>query len=1472
MRGRSLHFRWSEILKLPNLPRLAGLTLVYTVLAKFMLDFLPTNGIISIMWPPSGLALAAILLWGRKYWLVVFIGTLAGRLLFNSSIDVPLAAACGNTLGALAAVWFLRSRRFNPNLTHPRDFMWLALSGALSAAISAVISITTLWLVGSITQQDIMLNALYWWQGETLGVILFTPLLLVWRRRPQGWFQRERVGETVIYFTLAFLAGQIIFLGWFHGFFGVTARGFWMFLFVVWAAVRFGRHGASLILCMTAFQMLLGTVLQSSGFTGSLFPTGTVNYWFYMMALTVTGFTLSLVIEGRRLAEASLSQSYDLLDKLSHRVPGVIYQFQLFPDGHSCFPFASEAMMDIFEVTPEQVREDASAVFAMLHPEDYDRIVASIDVSAEALTLWRQEFRMVLPNQGIRWRLGESKPERQDDGSVLWHGFITDITERKRTEQRIQRLTDLYKALSEVNQAIVRMEQHTELFPLVCRCAVEFGNMKLAWVGQVDRSSGLITPVASYGDGDAKDYLNGITVSSQGDVPEGRGPTGTAFREHRIIIVNDHTADSRILPWQEKAAEFGWNSTASFPIRRGGSAFAVLTVYHAEPNAFDNEMVALLEEMSTDITFALDNFDREVRRKQAEVGIELSEWRLRFLNEVTVATQALTEPREIMATVARMLGERLQVSRCAYADVADDGDGFTIQYDYNDGCKSIVGDYHLSLFGPRAVAEMHAGRTLVINDVDEELQASEGRDTFNAIAIKAIICCPLVKHGKLRAMMAVHQDVPRLWTVNEITLAEEVIARCWAIIERARAEDALRESEQQNRAVFEQAAVGVAVIETDSGRFVNVNERYCEITGYSDEQMTAMAFTAITHPDDLPTDTENMRKIKEGSIRSLTREKRYIRQDGSTVWVSLTLSPMAEPDEPSVHAISVVEDITERKQAEESMRLSASVYETSSEAMAVTDADDVILTINPAFTRITGYSPQDVIGKHSSVLSSSSHHDEAFYRGIWQEVNTAGRWQGERWDRRKNGEEYAVWLTINNIFNEDGSVHRRVSLFSDITEWKKSQELIWHQANYDPLTRLPNRQMFQDRMYQEIKKSHRASLPLALLFLDLDRFKEINDTLGHDMGDILLIEAAKRLTSCVRETDTVARLGGDEFTIILGELDDPSNVDRVTEDILQKLASPFQLGSELAYISASIGITLYPADALTADALLKNADQAMYAAKNQGRNRYHYFTQSMQLAAQARLRLMQDLRKALDAQQFRVYYQPIVELASGAIHKAEALIRWEHPKRGLIGPVEFIGLAEETGLINDIGEWVFRQAAQQAGIWRESHHPDFQISVNKSPVQFHNEDKTYPSWPLQLHAMNLPARSIVVEITEGLLLNTGTHIMDRLQELRDAGIQVSLDDFGTGYSSLSYLNKFAIDFLKIDQSFVRNLTPGSSNLALCEAIIVMAHKLGMKVIAEGIEAEQQRELLSAAGCDYGQGYLFSKPVPALQFATLLKKT
>ena len=532
--------------------------------------------------------------------------------------------------------------------------------------------------------------------------------------------------------------------------------------------------------------------------------------------------------------------------------------------------------------------------------------------------------------------------------------------------------------------------------------------------------------------------------------------------------------------------------------------------------------------------------------------------------------------------------------------------------------------------------------------------------------------------------------------------------------------------------------------------------------------------------------------------------------------------------------------------------------------MTVTTADGRIVTVNPAFTEITGYTAEEAIGKNINILTSGLQ-DQALCQAMWHALNTTGYWQGEIFNRRKNGEVYPQWLTINSIFNEDGSTHSRVALFDDISEKKKSDELIWRQANFDPLTGLPNRRMFYDRLDQDIKKAHRDGRLLALMFLDLDRFKEVNDTLGHGTGDLLLKKVANRLGSCVRETDTVARLGGDEFTVILSELDDPTSGERVAQEILRKLSTPFRLGNESAYISVSIGITLYPADATDIDTLLKSADQAMYAAKHQGRNRYSYFAPFMQEAAQMRMRISKDLRVALADNQFHLVYQPIVELATGAIDKAEALIRWQHPARGKIGPGIFIPVAEETGLINEISDWVFHEAATQVACWRTAQHPDFQISVNKSPAEFHRESHGQRAWLRHLQKLGLPGQSIVVEITEGLLLDVDDVVSNNLLAFRDAGIQISLDDFGTGHSSLSYLKKLDIDYLKIDQSFVSNLAPHTDDMALCEAIIVMAHKLGMKVIAEGVETAEQRDLLTAVGCDYGQGYFFSKPVSAEEF-------
>jgi diguanylate cyclase (GGDEF)-like protein len=463
------------------------------------------------------------------------------------------------------------------------------------------------------------------------------------------------------------------------------------------------------------------------------------------------------------------------------------------------------------------------------------------------------------------------------------------------------------------------------------------------------------------------------------------------------------------------------------------------------------------------------------------------------------------------------------------------------------------------------------------------------------------------------------------------------------------------------------------------------------------------------------------------------------------------------------------------------------------------------------------------------------------------------------------------WMRVRfkSLIDAQGCKYKLTGVSQDITEKKRTEEVIWQQANFDPLTGLPNRRMFQDRLEHEIKKSHRDGSPLALMFIDLDKFKEVNDTLGHDKGDILLTEAAQRIAACVRDSDTVARLGGDEFTVILSELDDPSSIERIAHAIINALVAPFQLGDKTAFVSASIGITLYPDDAPNLEMLMSNADQAMYASKSAGRNRFSYFTPSLQEAALNRMHLINDLRTAVAGDQFRLHYHPIVELASGNICKAEALIRWQHPTRGLINPAEFVLLAEESGMILEIGDWVFREAAKQVLRLRSTHHPEFQISVNKSPIQFRNDERYFKDWVSHLHQLGLPGQCITVEITEGLLLDATPNVQAKLLHLRDSGIQVALDDFGTGYSSLSYLKKFDIDYIKIDRSFVRNLTATSDDMALCEAIIVMAHKLGLKVIAEGIETATQRHLLAAAGCDFGQGHFFSHPLPSHDFEAML---
>ena len=578
-------------------------------------------------------------------------------------------------------------------------------------------------------------------------------------------------------------------------------------------------------------------------------------------------------------------------------------------------------------------------------------------------------------------------------------------------------------------------------------------------------------------------------------------------------------------------------------------------------------------------------------------------------------------------------------------------------------------------------------------------------------------------------------------------------------------------------------------------------------------------------------------------------------------------------------------EVAERKQAEAALRdglasLSATT-ETALDALVQIDNKGMITKWSNKAEEIFGWLKAEAIGRDMGETIVPLQYREAHRRGLKHFLATG---EGPVLNKRieiiglhRNGNEFPIELSIAPFKIADEYAFS--AFIRDISEAKSTEDKINKLAFYDDLTGLPNRRMFYDKLEDEMKRADRSGLPVVLMLLDLDHFKEVNDTLGHTQGNMLLVEVARRITACVRETDTVARLGGDEFTIILSEMKDVTKANHIAESIIQSLSAPFQLSEETAFVSGSLGVAFYPNDAQTTDGLIACADQAMYAAKGAGRNSFSYFTAALQEAAHARQSLIKDLRGALPGKQFAVHYQPIVELASGKIYKAEALLRWQHPERGPVSPKDFIPVAEETGLIHEIGDWVFHEAIRELAQWRELLVPEFQISVNVSPIQFRERQgsdrgslKSFKkNWLNALNGLGLPGESVVFEITEGVLVDERASITDKLLAMRDAGIQVALDDFGTGYSSLSYLKKLDIDYLKIDQSFVQNLENDSDDQALCEAIIVMAHKLGLKVIAEGVETEPQRDLLVGFGCDYAQGWLYSKALPADEFEVLLKE-
>lgn len=551
------------------------------------------------------------------------------------------------------------------------------------------------------------------------------------------------------------------------------------------------------------------------------------------------------------------------------------------------------------------------------------------------------------------------------------------------------------------------------------------------------------------------------------------------------------------------------------------------------------------------------------------------------------------------------------------------------------------------------------------------------------------------------------------------------------------------------------------------------------------------------------------------------------------------------------------------------LRLAEKVFETTFEGIMVTDTEGVIEFVNDAFSRITGYEAHEVLGRKTDVLSSG-RHDSEFYHKMWTELKARGAWQGEIWNRRKDGEIYPEWLSISTIRNDLGAVGNYVAIFSDITERKASDEHVRYLAHHDALTRLPNRMLLMERIEHAMTLAHRTGLKVALMFLDLDRFKIINDTLGHTVGDQLLKTVAERLTACMREDDTVARLGGDEFVVVLEGISNIEHVASVAQKIVDALACPMMLDHHEVFVSASVGISIYPEDGDNADMVIKQADVAMYRAKERGRNNYQFYTADMNTRAFERLTIETSLRRALERDEFRLFYQPQVDLGTRRITGMEALLRWQHPEMGLILPSQFIPIAEETGMIVPIGEWALRTACFQNKAWQDAGMPCLRVSVNLSAPQF-KQSNLIKMIGQALQDSGLEACYLELEITESIAMEHAEETVSKLHELKAMGVTISMDDFGTGHSSLSYLKRFPIDTLKIDQSFIQNVALDSHDSAIAAAITTMARSMKIKVVSEGVETLEQVEFLSSHDRDEVQGYYFSHPLPAADFAKLLQR-
>ncbi|WP_313951680.1 PAS domain S-box protein [Accumulibacter sp.] len=715
-------------------------------------------------------------------------------------------------------------------------------------------------------------------------------------------------------------------------------------------------------------------------------------------------------------------------------------------------------------------------------------------------------------------------------------------------------------------------------------------------------------------------------------------------------------------------------------------------------------------------------------------------------------------------------------------------------------------------------------------------------------------------------------DEGHVWLFEDVTArrdAEYALRQSHIELERRVAERTIELSQQLDfmRQLVE-AIPGPVFYKNREGRYLGCNQAFLEMIGKARSEVVG---ATVYHVSPRELADRYMAADEELFQRSGSQvyEAQVLHADGKYRDVVFHKAVYGALGEPAAGLVGIMLDITDRKRLEQRLQQAATVFDSSAEGITITAPDGTIIAVNRAFTEITGYSEDEVVGRNPRFLQSGLQ-DREFYRGMWRALGAGGRWRGEIWNRRKDGQEFLESLTISAVKDPGDRVTHYVGVFSDITELRKAHDQLAHQAHHDPLTGLPNRLLLGDRLHKALQRAHRDARGLAVLFIDLDRFKNINDTLGHHVGDRVLCEVARRLSRLMREADTVGRLGGDEFLILIEDIADLAVVSHIADKILATLQdSPVTVEQEF-FVGASIGISLFPQDGAEAETLMRNADVAMYRAKERGRNAYEFFTQDLTRSSLARLQMETDLRRAIERDELRVFLQPQFSLITGKMVGAEALVRWMRPGQGLVLPGEFIKLAEESGLIVPIGEWVQKTAACQWAAWVCAGLEPGVLSINVSGVEF-ARGRIQETARKTLEASRLPAQFIELEITESAIMSQTEGSVQVLDNLRAMGLSLVIDDFGTGYSSLAYLKRLPLNKLKIDQSFVRGLPGGTEDCAITRAVIALAHSLQLTVIAEGVENAAQCQFLTGEGCDEMQGYLRGKPMPFDEFQNLFLK-